>query len=457
MERLDRAICNNAWFTLFPNSLVTHLPRLKSDHRPLEFSLMPAIHSSQGRPFRFLAGWVEHPAFSDFVKENWKVSSNMSTVHSEFTDQVKRWNKVVPVFDEEIKTASFDMAPLKAPISDGFHVLFYQSQWDHVDTSVFSWVKGIFAGKSIDSELNNSLIIIANRFKVVFPKLIAPEQTGFLAGQNITDDIVIAQEVIHSMRSLQKNRRWMTIKIDLENAYGRVLWNGVPTTKFQPTRGVRQGCPLSPYLFILCKEWLSHSIQAAIGVGNRSPIRLVRNGPPLSHIFFADNLILFGHAEEHQEVSNLGLYLGVPLFYERVTNYTLHFVVDKVRNKLSSWDARQLSLVGRVTLAQSILLSIPSYFMQTMMIPTGLCDEIENIVQKFVWGSTNGNTKIVLVSWDSVCQPKAHGDLGLRHLEDHNTSFMMNMGFNIVSNTNALWVRVIRTKYDIPVDYPRIY
>ncbi|KAL1178795.1 hypothetical protein V6Z11_A03G118300, partial [Gossypium hirsutum] len=95
MERLDRAICNNTWCTLFPNSLVTHLPRLKSDHSPLKLSLMPALHSSQGRPFRFLAGWVEHPAFSDFVKENWKVSSNMSTVHSESTDQVKRWNKIV--------------------------------------------------------------------------------------------------------------------------------------------------------------------------------------------------------------------------------------------------------------------------------------------------------------------------------------------------------------------------
>ncbi|KAG8485688.1 hypothetical protein CXB51_019010 [Gossypium anomalum] len=321
-----------------------------------------------------------------------------------------------PVFYEEIKTALFDMAPLKALGSDGFHALFYQSQWDHVGAS-----------------------IIANRFKVIFPKLIAPEQTGFLAGRNITDNIVIAQEV---------------------------LWNGVPTLKFQPARGVRQSCLLSLYLFILCMEWLSHSIQAAIGVGKWSPIRLVRNGPSLSHLFFANDLILFGHAEEHQariiknilddfcsysghrinkrntniffskgvndnlrrsissffgfqEVNNLELYLGVPLFHERVANNTLRFVVDKVPNKLSSWDARQLSLASR--------------------------------------GSTNGNTKIALVSWDSVCQPKAHGGLGLRHLEDHNTSFMMKMGFNIVSNTNALWVRVLRTKYGISSGLPRIY
>ncbi|KAH1065107.1 hypothetical protein J1N35_030094 [Gossypium stocksii] len=142
-------------------------------------------------------------------------------------------------------------------------------------------------------------------------------------------------------------------------------------------------------------------------------------------------------------------------FHERVTNNTLRFVVDKVRNKLSSWDARQLSLASRVTLAQLVLLSIPSYFMQTVMVLKGLCDEIKRIVRKFVWGSTNGNAKVALISWDSVCQPKSHGGLSLRHLEDHNTSFMMKMGFNIVSNVNVLWVRVIRSKYEIPSGLPK--
>ncbi|KAK5775935.1 hypothetical protein PVK06_043891 [Gossypium arboreum] len=68
-----------------------------------------------------------------------------------------------PGLDEEIKVALFDMAPLKAPKSDGFHALFYQSQWDHVGASVCSWAKGIFSGKSIDSELNNLLIVLLHK------------------------------------------------------------------------------------------------------------------------------------------------------------------------------------------------------------------------------------------------------------------------------------------------------
>lgn len=72
------------------------------------------------------------------------------------------------------------------------------------------------------------------------------------------------------------------------------------------------------------------------------------------------------------------------------------------------------------------------------MVPKGLCDEIECIVIKFVLGSHNGANKMALFSWGSICQPKLYGGLGLRHLKDHNTSFMMKIDFSIVSNSTAL-------------------
>ncbi|KAH1083089.1 hypothetical protein J1N35_022850 [Gossypium stocksii] len=65
--------------------------------------------------------------------------------------------------------------------------------------------------------------VIANHFKVVFPKIIEQEQARLIAWQNITDNIIIAQEAIHPMRSKQKNKKWMAVKIDLEKAYDRVL------------------------------------------------------------------------------------------------------------------------------------------------------------------------------------------------------------------------------------------
>ncbi|KAL1112044.1 hypothetical protein V6Z11_D02G102300 [Gossypium hirsutum] len=130
-----------------------------------------------------------------------------------------------------------------------------------------------------------------------------------------------------------------------------------------------------------------------------------------------------------QVVQNLSLYLGISLFHEKVTNNTLRFVIDKVRSKLCSWDARQLSLAGRITLAQAVLLSISSYFMQSMMIPKGLCEEIEVMVRKFIWGSTNGNKKLL---W---------------FLRDHNTSFMMKLRFKLLTDYSSLWVNVLWSKY----------
>ncbi|KAK5835834.1 hypothetical protein PVK06_011546 [Gossypium arboreum] len=122
------------------------------------------------------------------------------------------------------------MAPLKAPGSDGFHAHFFQSQWNVLGKDVCQWVKDVFDGKQIEPNLNNTLIMLipkkdspddfshfrpislcsvlyqlvmkvtANRFKVIFPKLISQEQARFIAGRNISDNIIIAQKVIHSMR-----------------------------------------------------------------------------------------------------------------------------------------------------------------------------------------------------------------------------------------------------------------
>ncbi|KAH1130419.1 hypothetical protein J1N35_001797 [Gossypium stocksii] len=142
------------------------------------------------------------------------------------------------------------MAPLKAPGSDGYHVFFFQNQWDNIGGAVCDWVKDVFNGRPIDQELNNTVIVliskiyqpeeisqfrsislctilyklvmkvIANRFKIIFPKIISQEQARFIIGRNILDNIIIAQEVIHSMHG--KNKKWMAIKINWEKAYDRI-------------------------------------------------------------------------------------------------------------------------------------------------------------------------------------------------------------------------------------------
>ncbi|KAH1045831.1 hypothetical protein J1N35_036615 [Gossypium stocksii] len=163
--------------------------------------------------------------------------------------------------------------------------------------------------------------------------------------------------------------QWDTFREDV------CQWNGVPTRKFKPVRGIHQSCHLSPYLFVLCMEDLGNSIQANRDAGHRISVRK-------SNIYFSKstdggvrNQIsqMFGF----QEVQNLDTYLGITLLHERVTSSTLTFIVEK----------------------------------------------------------------------DSICLPRARGGLGFRHFNDQNNSFLMKIGFSLTSQSNALWVRVLHSKY----------
>lgn len=89
LERLDRALANDSWISSFPQCLVSHLPRIKLDHRPILLRTNPEFKSGFGRPFRFLAGWMKHEIFPSFIRDKWEFSGNMVVSLSDFSTHVK--------------------------------------------------------------------------------------------------------------------------------------------------------------------------------------------------------------------------------------------------------------------------------------------------------------------------------------------------------------------------------
>lgn len=132
--------------------------------------------------------------------------------------------------------------------------------------------------------------------------------------------------------------------------------------------------------------------------------------------------------ESNKPISR-GDYLGVSLFHKRTKKCTFQFIVDKVQRKLKGYDAKLLSLARRRMLAKSVLLTIPEYFMQAAMIPIDICERIEQIVRRFLWGGSNEVSKMTVVNWETCCQPLLKGGLGLRRLLPQSMSFLMKLAF----------------------------
>ncbi|KAB1205912.1 hypothetical protein CJ030_MR7G027903 [Morella rubra] len=175
--------------------------------------------------------------------------------------------------------------------------------------------------------------ILAERLKLVLPKLISPYQLAFVPRKAIQDNYIVAAEIFHSMNDKQGRGGWIAIKVDMEKAYDRVEWsfvlkvlemfgfngkwiqwivqcistpsfailiNGSPFGNFCSSRGLRQGDPLLSSLFIICSEILSYLLLREKNAGHLKGVKVGWGVPSISHLLFTDDLLLFGKATLHE-------------------------------------------------------------------------------------------------------------------------------------------------------------
>ncbi|CAN1163380.1 Putative ribonuclease H protein At1g65750 [Linum perenne] len=148
-----------------------------------------------------------------------------------------------------------------------------------------------------------------------------------------------------------------------------------------------------------------------------------------------------------QATQNLGRYLGVPIIHGKNSKDLYQYIIDRMEQRLAGWKVNSLTMAGRVALAKSVLNTLPTYAMQTTLLPTETCALIDRKIRDFIWGSANGSRKIHHVNWDTICSPKEHGGLGLRSATELNEAFLMKLIWGIVKRPAELWVEVLKSKY----------
>lgn len=348
-----------------------------------------------------------------------------------------------------------------------------------------------------------------------------------MLGRRDLDNVVIAQELIYTLDRKKGKMGFMASKVDPAKAYDHLEWsfirniriafwfsealvelimscvsststsiifNGGKFKSFMPTRGIRQRDPLSPYLFILCMEYLGSLINKKCMKKEWTPLKASKHNMGISHLFFTDDLMLFAKAdksgaksikevlnkfckESGQEVSAqkssvyfspnvpsnikqdicnmldiletlaLGKYLGFPINHKGAARNRYNFITKRVISKIAGWKARFLSFVRRTVHIKSVMTAVSNHVMQGAALSIHLCDKLNKINKDFLWGSSMEKKKLHLVGWSKVIRQKEERGLGIQAARAKNITLLAKFNWRLYQEKDLLWAKVLLNKY----------
>ncbi|GJY51080.1 RNA-directed DNA polymerase, eukaryota [Tanacetum coccineum] len=429
-----------------------------------------------------------------------------------------------PFSREEIKREVWDCGSDKAPGPDGFTFGFFKRFWEVIKEAVFAFVRSFQNRRVIPHGCNSSFIalipkvndprftsdfrptslircqykiigkLLANRLATVIDSIVSPEQSAFIKGRHILDGPMMLSEIIAHFKATR--RKLMVFKVDFEKAYDSLSWdflfevmnkmgftlnwfawvkatltssrasvllNGAPTEEFDVQRGLRQGDPLSPFLFVLAMEGFHVGNSEAYRAGVFQGVSIGSSDIHISHLLYADDAILlcdWGVQNARQIIRMLRVFqlasgLKINLNKSKLIGIGVGLIEVQQVAEMIGCCAVRLPFIylgvpmgcnmnrGRLTLLKSVMGSLAIYYMSIYKVPATVLKLLESLRARFFWGADLGERKLHWIAWNRVLSSRDSGGLVVGSLAAFNKALLFKWKWRLRDNPNALWVRLV--------------
>lgn len=448
---------------------------------------------------------------------------------------------------EEITKMMFSLNPNKAPGPDGLTSAFFKGAWGIIGVEVINSITNFFNSGFMPKATNSTILslvpkftgaaritdyrpiaclntvykvisrLLVRRLKPILSELILPNQTAFVEGRLLLENTVLASELVNGYHK-NKGPKRITIKVDIAKAFDTLSWdflfaalhsfnlpsplinllracvctpsftigyNGMVNGYFKGKRGLRQGDPLSPYLFVIAMNCLSMMLDQEARLGNLSYHQNCGK-TKLTHLSFADDLLIFidGSLQSVQRVLQIlhdfekrsGLavslqkssffssgitqevissiqvstgmphrslpmkYLGVPMVTKKLTLHNCEPLLQQIKARFSSWSAKALSFAGRLLLIKTVINGITTFWCSSFILPKACIKKVNSLCGLFLWNGVSEGHQSARVSWEKVTLTKDQGGLGIKDLYTWNKACILKLLWMLFFRPDSVWV-----------------